>query len=128
MASDVPSGVAGLWFAILRSPTTDARLAWKGIAVRGCSVFSADDPGAAWTKQVLWSPPDAEMRLPGLAAMPTRSYSEHLEVLFYAASLIHRLRPQTDAIAGVAVGFDDGEFITIWPTVPENVRTFEHYL
>ena len=41
-------------------------------------------------------------------------------VLDYAAAVIRRLRPHADVgVDGVAVGFDDGGFVVVWPECDE---------
>lgn len=106
-----PADLAGLWFGLTdllvegRPETT--------LYVAGCGTFDPTDSTGGWAvSPYRWWPEGRYIALPGLPAAPMK---DHPAVLQHAASLIRDLKPQ-DALGvnGVAVGFDDGDFVITW--------------
>jgi hypothetical protein len=84
--------------------------------------MDAQDENAAWATEYCWWPADMHedtyVVLPQLAAMAAAA--SDLEgcaaATEHAAAVVGALKPQNDlpTLAGVAVGFDDGNAVLTW--------------
>jgi hypothetical protein len=114
LAPQMPSGVAGLWFGMTELVRGSAPT--RTMYVAGCPTFDVDDETAEWATDYVWWPDGRYVVLPGLAGMSADGLDGWDAVLDHAAAVIRRLRPQADVdVDGVAVGFDDGDFVLVWP-------------
>jgi hypothetical protein len=107
----LPGGVAGLWFGIT-DLTLDGQTR-RTLYVAGCDRFDSSDPTGDWASApYAWWPQARYISPPGLAALSGRDYEQ---ALGYAARLVAALRPHEGTnVDGVAVGFDDGDFLVVW--------------
>ena len=111
MARDAPSGLGGIWFGLTELVMTAKPR--RTLYVAGTSTFDATDATGDWAvPDHAWSPEGRYVSLKGLAALPDHESSA---VLRYAADLVCALAPQDDVdVAGIGVGFDDGDFLVVW--------------
>lgn len=110
-----PRGIGALWFGLTELVVDGARQ--RHLYVAGCSRFDPDDSAGDWAAApYVWWPNGRYISPNGLAAVPG---SDNAAALEYAASLVRTLRPQDVIdVKGVAVGFDDGDFVITWPEAP----------
>lgn len=111
LRGDVPGATNAPWFGI-----TDLDIDGHPrphLYVAGCPSFAAEDETAEWATEYVWWPED---RYVDLASVGITSSGLHREVLANVAAAVKRLAPWEDVdVAGVAVGFDDGDFEVLWP-------------
>jgi hypothetical protein len=108
----VPAGIAGIWFGIA-DLAFDGQQPRRTIYVAGCSEFDPADPSAEWAVgPYAWWPDGRYVSPPGLAHLPGENYTAVLE---HAAAILSAIGPHEGLdVDGVAVGFDDGDFLIIW--------------
>lgn len=113
LAGEVPPAVVGLWFGMtdVLKPGGHQRTMY----VAGCRTFDLDDEDAEWATDHVWLPNGRYIAPPSLASIRA-CRCDFTGVLEHAATLIRRLEPHVDVnVDGVAVGFDDGDFVVTWP-------------
>lgn len=107
LAPTAPSGLGGLWFGIveLASPSTG----WH-LYVAGTETFDAEDETAEWAvPDYAWWPEDRYTPIP---VDPDEDYEV---TLGRVADLVRDLAPwEAVPVAGVAVGYDDGDFEIVY--------------
>lgn len=114
LVAQVPEDVVGLWFGIV--DLDRAGVLRRELYVAGSRVFDCEDETAEWACDPEWWPENRYVWLPGL-----KVEADYLDVLAYATALVDTLRPQdlvTHELAGVGVGFDDGDFNLTWTAAP----------
>lgn len=102
-----PEQVAGLWFGL-----TELSPGGWHLYVAGTETFDLDDETAEWaTGPYVWWP---EHRYLAMPEVEEASVADAIEV---ATRVVRRLAPWADIeVDGIAVGFDDGDFVVIHPT------------
>jgi hypothetical protein len=107
LAPLAPTDLAGLWFGIFTS--TSGGREQRTLYVAGTATFDADDETAEWAaEEYAWQPDGRYIVLPGLAALPDEPFDGPLA---HAAAVVQEVAPWLELpTAGVAVGYDDGDF------------------
>lgn len=109
LRDQVPTEVRGLWFGIFDAVDNGEEV--TTLYVAGTPSFDADDATAEWATEYVWQPGGRYLVLPGLAALPAQPYEVPLK---HAAEVVRQLRPWLGLEAvGVAVGYDDGDFVVV---------------
>ena len=100
-----PAVLAGLWFGLVEL----APDGWH-LYVAGTAEFDADDETAEWAVgPYAWWPKDRYLPLPDVGELPLG------EAVAKASDLVRSIAPWDDlGVAGVAVGFDDGDFTVVF--------------
>ena len=112
LAASVPSDVQGLWFGLFVQASAGGEAEHR-LYVSGTASFDTDD-GGDWACDYVWEPDERYVRLPGLAAVPISDWRRALD---HAADVVTGLGPwrsSPNSLAGVGVGFDDGDAILVW--------------
>lgn len=80
--------------------------------VAGTGTFDAADETAEWAAgDYAWEPEGRYIVLPGLAALPDQPFDGPLG---HAAAVLREVEPWREKPgAGVAVGYDDGDFLVL---------------
>jgi hypothetical protein len=130
VASDLTSDVAAArewWATVSPSMSVEARGLWFGITdlvtasgaaehtlyVGGTPTFDADD-GGDWACNYVWTPGERYLRLPGLAAIALRDWQAALDHAVKVVAAVEPWSVAPDSLAGVGVGFDDGDVLIVW--------------
>lgn len=108
--SSAPDGLAGLWFGLVELVPAG----WS-MYVAGTRSFDAADGTAEWAVG-----PYAWQSAHPYVAMPEIGDLDVASALELAADLVRNLAPWRDVpVAGVAVGFDDGDVAIVRSAAPE---------
>lgn len=110
LAPLAPTDLTGLWFGIFTS--VSAAPEQRMLYVAGTATFDATDETAEWAADdYVWEPDGRYIVLPGLAATPDQPFDGPLG---HAAAVLREVAPWRDLPAvGVAVGYDDGDFLVL---------------
>ena len=102
--------VAGLWFGIVTA-SSDSREVLT-LCVAGTATFNVRDETAEWAAgESTWQPDRRYVVLPVLAALPEQPFEVPLA---HAVAVLREVAPWRDLPSvGVAVGYDDGDFVLL---------------
>jgi hypothetical protein len=107
LAPLAPAELGGLWFGIFTA-VTDGR-EQRTLYVVGTATFDAEDETAEWAADdYVWQADGRYVVLPGLASLPDQPFEQPLA---HTAAVLRQVAPWRDLpTAGVAVGYDEGDF------------------
>lgn len=110
LAPLAPNDLAGLWFGIFTSASGGREQ--RTLYMAGTATFDAADETAEWAAaDYAWEPEGRYIVLPGLAALPDQPFSGPLQ---HAAAVLREVQPWREQPGiGVAVGYDDGDFLVL---------------
>ncbi|MEU8796126.1 hypothetical protein [Spirillospora sp. NPDC048819] len=104
--------VRALWFGLVE--LAEAEGARWHLYVGGCREFDREDDSCDWAAEPAWWPEERYLFLAGLND-PAGNGAEAM--LAHAADMVRSLAPEQSwpgLLEGVAVGFDDGDFVLTW--------------
>lgn len=105
---EVPSNARGLWFGITDLVHGGAL---RTLYVAGCPTYDPTDATGEWATDYCWWPEGRYVTLVDFAMLADDPYQD---VLSFAVGLVRSLDPLSiPTVEGAAVGFDDGDLITI---------------
>ena len=103
--TSAPPGLVGLWFGLVELVPGG----WS-LYVAGTKLFDSLDESAEWAASpYAWWPADSYFAVPQMADLDVPS------AVAAASDLVRSLSPWVAVpVAGVAVGFDDGDFAVVY--------------
>lgn len=111
LSSDMPAGVRGLWFGIADGTEEEPS---RVVYVAGTATCEPDDRDADWAaEEYIWRPEEEFVLDEDAAKLLGDDWDL---VADYVASLVRSLEAhEAGDIEGVAVGFEGGTPVYVWP-------------